>query len=515
MSPVGRAARTDAARWGVCSCCRNGRPRLARTGTMAAMRALTVFGALLLSLTGCLLSHRGVGQDAGHDVARPDSADERDWIDAPDVIDEADGTDAPDASDELPDIAPDVSDVTGDDGARDVEQDHVDAPDIGADVPVDAGGPLFVADFTTLTPGRVSALPAPLLFERASVATVQTGSSVVVTSGISVNVPRAGRRLDADSIGLLIEEARTNVAVQSMDLWNPSWASFGSAMSGGTTTSPDGTTAGAGILTDGSPIAYAARYAVIPMAGLTSVMSTWQRWQLGSVSSINFIGATSPSSFGTTSGFWERLATSPAVGTAGSQIAALAGTGNPLSPADVGSAAFWGMQLEAGAWASELIPTGSSPATRAGERLYSPSVSSLVSMGRLSMRVSLRPKASTADYQRPVRLWTIDATNYCEITPSGVMSVVIAGVTNTTSALAWAQYDALDIFVAAGGSIETVVSWRVNGAAATTASVTGPPLGVVSASGSIDLLCSGTASQFSVWLGSLAFYPRGTMPPWP
>jgi hypothetical protein len=72
----------------------------------------------------------------------------------------------------------------------------------------------------------------------------------------------------------------------------------------------------------------------------------------------------------------------------------------------------------------------------------------------------------------------------------------------------------LEIFVVAGGSLATVVKYRVNGGAATVPAITGSALGNFAPAGALDILCDGTAKQWSAWLYNVAFYRSGRSPSW-
>ena len=80
----------------------------------------------------------------------------------------------------------------------------------------------------------------------------------------------------------------------------------------------------------------------------------------------------------------------------------------------------WGVQSEEAAFATEYIPNDINPptagtATRAGERIYTLTTSDWLHSSRLGLYVKLQPKGSSSQYTANMRLWTIDASNYCEI----------------------------------------------------------------------------------------------------
>jgi hypothetical protein len=90
--------------------------------------------------------------------------------------------------------------------------------------------PVLVAyDLSTIGAGAAT-LPAGGNISRASTGSAQTGTSTVVT-GIAVDTPRGGRRLDADPVALVVEEGRTNRVLNSAN-----WTLGGWAISGGGST---------------------------------------------------------------------------------------------------------------------------------------------------------------------------------------------------------------------------------------------------------------------------------------
>lgn len=372
-------------------------------------------------------------------------------------------------------------------------------------------------DLTTLTPGAITTLPGGLLLTRASAATVQTGTSTVVTAGIGTDVARVGRRLDADSIGLVLEPTRTNLIADARDVSTGTWfVGQGTATHPGTPVGPDGAS-----LTS-REILSAGQYGQI-RTGQTwtgsATMSAWIRTTSGAAGNGQIYvwdGATFAPSLLTLSGTWTRYSVTRAAGSAGGQF-------SPCDARSLGAGAPGAldnlldlMQGEQGAWPSEAIITTGASVTRAGERLYHPAASALVHYGRLSIALSFRPKSTLANADGVQRLWT-SGSDYAELATTGVLTVSIGGVTNTTAALSWAQYDSVRIFVAAGGGVASVVSYTVNAGAAVHPTVTGSALGTVSTVGALELLNDGAgtpAKQLAAWVTALEFYKSGDGPSW-
>jgi hypothetical protein len=171
--------------------------------------------------------------------------------------------------------------------------------------------------------------------------------------------------------------------------------------------------------------------------------------------------------------------------------------------------------MEAGKFATEVIVTGGAGGSRSGERLTRSIPTDSVDNGRVSIYAEIQPKGARSAYGSPIRLWTIDANNYCEINPTtGVITTSVAGVTNTTDPVTWNALDTVEIFVATGASVATRASYRVNGGSETVLSITGSALAAVSAPSAFDWLCNGTASQFTSWARKLEAYKQGRKPSW-
>jgi hypothetical protein len=385
---------------------------------------------------------------------------------------------------------------------------------------------LAAIDFTTLAAGAVSSLPGGLSFSRASSATVQTGTSTVVTSGIGVDVARAGRAADADAIGFVIEPTRTNSAPHRDQATG--WTTAGAtAPQAGTNVGPDGTNIAKRWVIGSGAFGY---YTVaLPSTGVTYTASAWSKSVAAGLQQIaayvnadasppaNRVGKNSAANTS-----FARLVTAASPSHAGGAGGMVLSDGRDLSAVGGTTAGARDHivdmpQIEAGKWAGEYIPTAGASATRAGERLYLATGSAVVSAGRLSLHFRAQLKHTPANADSAMRLWTdhADATTYVEIATSGVMTVSVGGNTNTTAALAWAANDIVDIFVAAGGGIATVVRYRVNGGATSSPAVAGSALGTIAPSGAINLLCDASAAkQPGCRVYALDFYKSGRAPAW-
>lgn len=366
---------------------------------------------------------------------------------------------------------------------------------------------LLSVDFTTLAAGALVSLPSGLLLTRASAATVQTGTSTVVIAGITTDVARVGRRLDAEALGLVFEESRLNSASDGRVITAASWTGPNCTSTNNAGNGPDGSA-----LADRVQTTSGGYSGQINQTGLTVgtwTASFWQKRYSGTGNATSgYRYSLSPQAI-TINETWQRYSR---------QNAAAAQSFNPVAtyaPVSVaGDCLVDLMQLEEGKWPSEAIVTAGATATRQGERLYLPAASSVVTAGRLGLELRCRPKGARADYGAAIRLWT-SGSDYAEVAvATGVVTVSIGGVTNTTDAITWSQYDTLDLWIAAGGGLATVVKYRVNGGAVSTLTITGSALGNVSTAGALDLLCNGTSNQLSCWLEKIRCYNRGRQPSW-
>jgi hypothetical protein len=382
-------------------------------------------------------------------------------------------------------------------------------------------------DFTALTAGEASSLPGGLLFARSGGGySVQTGTGTVVTGLTTGDRARIGRRSDSDPLALVIEPARTNLMLRSREVDNASWNNG----SGTTTTtadagtSPDGTTSA-----DRSEVlsgAFSKFQAPSTTNGVTYTATAWMkrggasdgtyqlRITLGSASVQYATG-------GDTTSAWQRVTLTGASDGGGTNRFIIADGADRTANGGVAAGARDVLtdlhQLEAGAYCTEPITTTTAAVTRNGERLYYPDGGDLIDSGRIGMLVTIAPKGSSTQYAASMRLWTIDADNYAEISNStGAVSITIDGDTFTTgSTLSWARHDVIDLWIeAGGGATNTVVKARINGGSTTTIGTSGSPQDAIAVSGAIDLLCDGTSNQFGGRARSLTFYRSGSRPSW-
>jgi hypothetical protein len=175
----------------------------------------------------------------------------------------------------------------------------------------------------------------------------------------------------------------------------------------------------------------------------------------------------------------------------------------------------WGLQLEAGKFATEVITNVAATNTRVGERLSVAAGSTVTDVGRLALEFNIYPKGSSANMTGAIlQLAYQDANNQVWIDTAAKVNVKLNGATTVTlgTAMSWAAFDALDIFVS-GGVSQTTAAYRVN-AGGTTQLGTGTAFSTFTPSGGMDLLCSTTTLQFTSWVKRIkAYAATGTQKP--
>jgi hypothetical protein len=386
--------------------------------------------------------------------------------------------------------------------------------------------PLWAADFTSLTPGSVSLAGYGLSFSRASTATVQINATTV-TTGIAVDAARAGRLSASDFVGYVHERQSINRVADSVNLSSANWTAFFGSVTrtAGYAVSPDGTSNGTRCEAP-SGVALAETAA----SGSFTRMSgfVWLRAPTGTSQGGSHVYYVAPAtrSFDTAtrSTTWEKWTSSTShVANTSSYHSVADGrdfSGSGGLAAGARDIVVWGAQREELAYSTEYIPTSGSAVTRSMDRLYRSVGNDLINLGRLSLEINCRPKASTAGYHlMDPYLWYYDANNNARVVYStGAVVVRIGGVDYTTPvAMSWAANDALDIYIAAGGSIATDVRYRVNGGSRTVLT-TGTPtsFGSLNFTGALEIMCSSadSAKSLTAWITRLAAYNLGERPTW-
>lgn len=216
---------------------------------------------------------------------------------------------------------------------------------------------------------ELSKLDGLLTFARASTATRFNATGVLET------VASGQPRFDFDPVtlackGLLIEEARTNLATRSEDLSHADWN-----LPGGVTrtanyaTSPAGTNTATRI--QGTASGWGAdRNNITVVNGTTYTFSIWLKSNTGASQSVrlrNVAGAGTADIVVTTS--WQRFTAVAVANSTTGWAGVIRDTAD--STADI---LAWGAQLEAGAFATSYIPTTSAAVTRAADQVVASSL---------------------------------------------------------------------------------------------------------------------------------------------
>ena len=239
-----------------------------------------------------------------------------------------------------------------------------------------SGPPGMTLDLNFMTPGT---LDPRITFTRASTATYMDSTGTIQTA--AVNAPR----WDYDPVthalrGLLIEEQRTNIALQSADISNAVWLSAGvngaaaPVITGNQTIAPDGTTTAARMVLPAISAASTGSVVYQTLA-ITATAYTFSVWLKGSVGGEQtYLLATQNTAVYyrqrvTLTTSWQRftLTTSTLTGSTwlffiGTDMRDASQTATPAQ-----TIYAWGAQVEQGAFPTSAIVTTSVAVTRAAD----------------------------------------------------------------------------------------------------------------------------------------------------
>ena len=357
----------------------------------------------------------------------------------------------------------------------------------------------------------------------ASSETVQWGAGNVFDLSFLAAVPNTivwGRPNDVRDGGLILDGASTQLTADPRSYGTASWALGGATRTTNPSQATPLGTVGAQRIDSPSNTGYLSEASPTGATGVTT----------GSAYVLSANGA--PAGFSTYFALGAP-ALVPNNGGAGAAWVRLASTGNAngggssVVPVDSRSQLPFGgiaagarstyvdlVQREALPFATEWFPSGTRPARylTMGAAYIAPFISSA---GQLGMELVYSPRGGVG-YTWTAYLWYMDANNYVALNcATGVLTVRVGGVNNTTSAITWAALDELRFFVQFGGSLPTVVAVIRNGVTITKCSITGSPLGVVTAANANILSDTGTGSGHVYgWLYDINFYRPERQPPW-
>lgn len=375
---------------------------------------------------------------------------------------------------------------------------------------------LFYADFTAATLGKQSNLNGfGLGFARASVATVQT-SAAAIDSTPTANQPRIGSVGASWGQGLVLEETRTNGVQHARDPHN--WrVKTTCTFVTGAGTSPDGTTSVDSVEFPtnggGGQDCYDEDNGAVTWPSAGMIGSVWTK-KIAGAGQLEFTPGTNNGvgAYTFTPGTsWARTSGTTTTNALQTRYCFF---DNFTTGQDI-TCLFDYVQAELGQFATEAM---GSLATRAGEQLTHTDGTKVLSNGRIGMYVKLVPKGSSTQYASDMYLWHIDSNNYALVDHStGNVKVNVNGTLQTlsTHAMSWAAQDVLEIWVEAGGpNLAVRASYKKNGGSLVVIG-TGAVADSIQPSGwtgSLDLLCNGTAGQFTSWVQNIQFWGFGTKP---
>jgi hypothetical protein len=199
-------------------------------------------------------------------------------------------------------------------------------------------------------------------FTRASSATYVAANGLIETA--ATNVPRFDHNsTTGESLGLLVEEQRTNLCLQSAAISTSPWGPNGTETCvASTLTDPAGGLNAFKINFVGSGAFERWQQAITVVNGTTYTLSAWIRSTSGTASFRLRFGAGVTSSDLTATTTWQRFTFT--------LIASVTGGFFAFNAPSTGAAAeihVWGAQLEAGAFPTSYIPTTTAAVTRSAD----------------------------------------------------------------------------------------------------------------------------------------------------
>lgn len=223
-------------------------------------------------------------------------------------------------------------------------------------------------------------------FSRSSTATVTDQNGVIRSA--AVNVPRFDHNpTTGESLGLLVEEARTNSLLSSSDLTTASWTLSSVTRTANSTTAPDGTNTAVKIASTTGTFLSALEQSSVSVTAVPTTFSCYAKaaeasWfclagiQSGeaiayfnlATGALGTRSAGSAHSITSVGNGWYRCSVTCASASSTRWGFFPGSADNTLTPAPIGNGVHvWGPQLEAGAFPTSYIPTVASTVTRAAD----------------------------------------------------------------------------------------------------------------------------------------------------
>lgn len=239
---------------------------------------------------------------------------------------------------------------------------------------------------------KVKRLDPRITFTRASTGTYFDYDGILKTA--EANKPRFDHKPDTlDSLGLLIEESRTNIGLQSEVLDNANWTKTRTTITANATTAPDGAVTADKIVEDSTASATHVVTCGFSVTSGTAYTASWffkaaerseiqlhfsTQFPANSYAIFNFntaiveqtgVGLTSAEIVALPNGWYRCSITATASATASCTFTAFLSDGSTITYSGNGTSGLyaWGFQVEAGAWASSYIQTTTVSVTRSAD----------------------------------------------------------------------------------------------------------------------------------------------------
>jgi len=370
-----------------------------------------------------------------------------------------------------------------------------------------------------------------ITFTRASTATFFDSAGVLTSAAI--DAPRFDYNPSTLAAqGLLIEEARTNLLLQSAD-FTTTWGQSNVTITANTTASPDGGTNGdtllinsAGGATNQTSQTFTAGSTITITMFAKKNASNFLRVEAGNLVNCWFnldTGVTGTNSAGSgnvlfsaksiqaISGGWYRCVLTVTTSTITTLGVLLFATNTDNNTSSLNSSIFlWGAQLEAGAFPTSYIPTTTTALTRAADvasvNTLSPWYNSVA--GTILNEVMLYALPPTGAFPHYTSINNGAASNYVNLGSNQFANHRVSAVGSSITLI--------DLNAGGSLSVNTASKWALayansdyagsaNGGAVVTSTTAGLPSGLTQ----MTIGRSGTgANQANGWIRRITYYPR-------